>query len=143
MSTRLQPWLEIVTVSTIPSYNIRCLFLSPPKNSKPGKLNGPRFVDVLFAPVFSSVSSLAWLDITVRATRLSVRHTARRHWDCERNSSPTRRSLVPRRRSAGACRQGAYIGCCAGGGDKCMGNEVRGVAYITVGDINLVFWTNW
>jgi len=37
MSTRLQPELEIITVSTTPSYNMNCLFLSLPKHSNYGK----------------------------------------------------------------------------------------------------------
>jgi len=30
-----------------------------------------------------------------------------------------------------------------GGGKKCMGNEVRGIAYIRVDDTKMALWKNW
>jgi hypothetical protein len=143
LSIRLQPWLEIVTVSKTLGCNINCLFLSTPQQLNYGK------VKLREGRRRQSPPSLAWLDITVRATRRSVRHTASRRWACVKGVHADRgcRSVpgVGLRPIASITRRPRYeYGLlCWWGGQKCMGNKVRGVAYITIDDTNLALWTNW
>jgi len=81
-STRFQPWLGIVTVNTTPSYNINCLLMSLPNQSNYGKAIRTEDRRNAIRDSLRSLWPLAWLDIAVRTTRWSVRHTASRHWAC-------------------------------------------------------------
>ena len=141
-NTRLQPWLEIVTVNTTPSYNIN---LSLPNHSNYGKAKrtkGRRNA------IRDSLRSL-WLGSTLPSELLDDLFVTQRVgielvWKECLPIAAAARSLalvygqLPQQRGV-LCR---IIGYCAGGKTGLWGT-VRGVAYITIDDTNLALWTNW